>query len=221
MINLIYITTNLINGKQYVGKHTTELLEDGYLGSGEILNKAINKYGRNYFKRETIEICQTPEELDYKEIYWIKEKNTLAPNGYNVTKGGTGGDTFTNNPNKEQTRNRRSNGVKKYWDNLSEEDKEKRINLIRGKKRSNESKKKYSKAKKGIKKSPEHLENLSKSLKKVKKGKRTYNQKSVLMYDLEMNLIKEFESIQQAGRETGYNPYAICKICKGQKEIVP
>lgn len=52
------------------------------------LKNAINKYGKNNFKIEVIEECFSLEELDLKESYFIKELNTLAPNGYNLTTGG-------------------------------------------------------------------------------------------------------------------------------------
>ena len=98
--------------------------------------------------------------------------------------------------------------------------KEERINKIKGKKRSEESKKRYSKAKKGYKMSDSHKENMSKALKKAKAGKPTYNQRAIIMYDLEMNALNEFISIQDAARKTGHNAWTICKICKGQKENV-
>jgi hypothetical protein len=50
----LYKTTNLINGKIYVGLHVTENQHDSYLGSGEQLEAAFEKYGRNNFKREYI-----------------------------------------------------------------------------------------------------------------------------------------------------------------------
>lgn len=214
----IYCTTNSINGKQYVGKHLTNDLNDSYLGSGLILEKAVAKNGLKNFNKEILEHCSTIEELNLKEKYWIKKLNShVSLGGYNLTWGGDGGDTFTHSPNKELTRERRRESIKKYWDNISEEDKEKRISKIRGKKRSEESKARYSKAKKGIPKTKEHLENLSKSLKKVKAGKPTYNQKAVDMYDLDMNFLEDFVSIQDASRKTGHNAFTICKICKGQK----
>jgi len=216
MIKLIYITTNLVNGKQYVGKHVAEIIKDEYLGSGQILNKAINKYGRKCFKRELLEICESKKDLNKKEVFWIKEKNTLHPNGYNLTKGGTGGDTFSDNPNKERTRLNRSKSIKKYWDNLSKEDKEKRVSKIRGKKRSDESKKRYSKAKKGIKKTSEHLKNLSKSLKKAKKGKTTYNQKSIDVFNINGKLINTFPSIAETARQLKENNWEIVNMCKGR-----
>jgi len=216
MIRQIYITTNLLNGKQYVGKHTAKTLKDEYLGSGEILNKSINKNGKESFKRELLETCKSNKELNEKEIFWIKEKNTLHPNGYNLTKGGTGGDTFSDNPNKERTRLNRSIAIKKYWDNLSEEDKEKRIEKIRGKKRSDESKKRYSEAKKGYKMSQSHKENMIKSVTKAKKGKATYNQKSIDVFDINGKLLNTFPSIAETSRQMKENNWEICNMCKGR-----
>jgi group I intron endonuclease len=100
---VIYRTTNLINGKFYVGKDTRNL--NCYLGSGELLKKAIKKYGKNNFVKEILEICDNLTELEEREKYWIKKLDSINQ-GYNLTEGGTGGDTFNNNPNKEIIRNK-------------------------------------------------------------------------------------------------------------------
>lgn len=92
MLHFVYITTNLINGKQYVGDHSTNNLEkDKYLGSGKTTLKfAIKKYGNINFKREILEFFPTRKEaFDAQEKYIIKY-NTLTPNGYNISpKGGS------------------------------------------------------------------------------------------------------------------------------------
>lgn len=84
---IIYKTTNLINNKSYVGqsKHDND---EKYLGSGPLLKKAINKYGKENFIKETIDRCLSKEELDEKETFYIKLYNTLVPNGYNISIGG-------------------------------------------------------------------------------------------------------------------------------------
>jgi len=82
---IIYKTTNLINGKSYVGQQSTDIKT--YLGSGKILEFAIKKYGVENFKKEIIEECLTREELNKREIYWIKKLNPE----YNLHEGGYGG----------------------------------------------------------------------------------------------------------------------------------
>ena len=83
-MNFVYITTNLINKKQYVGSHNGEP-NDNYLGSGKIINKAINKYERKNFKRKILKITETRKEAFDLEKPYIKKFNSLLPNGYNIS----------------------------------------------------------------------------------------------------------------------------------------
>ena len=93
MYMIIYKTTNLINNKFYIGKDAKN--KKSYLGSGKVLKQAIQKYGKENFKKEILEYCTDLEHLDEREIYWIDKYNALEE-GYNLTEGGTGGDTRTN-----------------------------------------------------------------------------------------------------------------------------
>ena len=87
--NYVYITINLINGKQYVGEHSTNNIDDNYLGSGQNLRKSIRKYGRKNFNKKILEHFDTKEEaFDNQETY-INKYDTCSPNGYNISpKGG-------------------------------------------------------------------------------------------------------------------------------------
>jgi group I intron endonuclease len=116
---IIYKTTNLINGKIYVGQRKTDDLNDGYIGDGilsqiyakyhYLFHRAVRKYGYENFKREIIEYCFYEEQLSSREIYWIKKLNAhWTCGGYNMTWGGDGGDYFTDHPRKEEIRKRMS-----------------------------------------------------------------------------------------------------------------
>jgi len=111
-MGLIYKTTNLVNGKIYVGKDMKN--RSHYLGSGLILKQAIKKYGKENFKKEVIEDCGDDKEfLSVREIFWIRElRSNRQGLGYNLTEGGTGGDTFTTNPNKILINIKRSKSLK-------------------------------------------------------------------------------------------------------------
>lgn len=88
----IYLTTNLINNKKYIGQHFGEL-EDSYFGSGILIMKAINKYGKENFKKEILSICKNRQEADQQEKDYILKFNAIEDeNFYNLQEGGTGGD---------------------------------------------------------------------------------------------------------------------------------
>lgn len=87
MTNFVYISTNLISGKQYVGSHNGS--KKIYFGSGLLIKKALKKYGIESFKREILEECDDIKEARLLEEKYINKFNTLEPNGYNISpKGG-------------------------------------------------------------------------------------------------------------------------------------
>lgn len=96
---IIYKTTNIVNGKIYIGKdkYNSPL----YLGSGELLKLAIEKYGRNNFVKEVIEECDS-KDVDNREKFWIEYYSArIRGVGYNIAAGGGGGDTISEHPDKE------------------------------------------------------------------------------------------------------------------------
>lgn len=93
MFYIIYRTTNIINGKYYIGKHQTKNLNDGYMGSGKILKYAIKKYGLENFHREILFICKDEHHMN------ILEKILVVPDvelNYNLCSGGKGGFSYIN-----------------------------------------------------------------------------------------------------------------------------
>ena len=95
---LIYKTTNLVNGKYYVGKHKTKNRDDDYLGSGKLLRAAIAKYGRENFIREIILECSSEEEMN------LAERILVVPDievNYNLCPGAQGGFGYLNDGSDE------------------------------------------------------------------------------------------------------------------------
>ena len=89
---VIYLITNLLNGMKYVGQTTRTVEERFYEHKREnfYLGKAIRKYGEENFNIEVIEECETFEQLNEREIFWISYLKCKQPNGYNLTDGGKG-----------------------------------------------------------------------------------------------------------------------------------
>lgn len=104
MTHFVYRTTNLLNGKQYIGKHSTDDINDGYLGSGVALRRAINKYGADNFKREIIkEFANSDEALAYEQEL-VNEAVVNDPNFYNMKLGGKGGNIIFTDAVKQKMR---------------------------------------------------------------------------------------------------------------------
>ena len=102
MYGYIYITTNIINNKKYIGKHKSLEFDENYKGSGIRLNQAINKYGINNFTTIILEQCFSEEELNEKEIYWINYYDAVNDrNYYNIAEGGQGGNTYAGRTEEE------------------------------------------------------------------------------------------------------------------------
>lgn len=90
MIGYIYKTTNLKNGKIYIGQHlATKFEPEKYIGSGHLLLPAIKYYGKQNFRCELLASCDTIEDLNNLEKYYIKKYNSQDRSiGYNIADGG-------------------------------------------------------------------------------------------------------------------------------------
>ena len=87
----IYQITNTVNGKIYVGCHKTSDLNDGYMGSGVMIKKAFNKYGKENFVKEYLHIFGNTEDMLEMESTIVNKEFVDNSNTYNLVEGGKGG----------------------------------------------------------------------------------------------------------------------------------
>ena len=98
---IIYMTVNLINKKIYIGQDSMNRSE--YLGSGLLISNAIKRYGSQNFHKIILEHCSSKDELDEREKFWINKLNSNKKGvGYNIARGGEGGDVLTNHPRRKE-----------------------------------------------------------------------------------------------------------------------
>jgi group I intron endonuclease len=111
---IVYFFINKTNGKIYIGQTTNfEQRVKNHIQQGNkhnpksIFHKALKKYDilKDFIHIKIV--CSGSENSHELEKYYIKEFNTIHPNGYNMTSGGTGGDTFSfrNREEQEKTKN--------------------------------------------------------------------------------------------------------------------
>lgn len=151
-----YITTNIINNKKYVGDHSTNDVDDGYLGSGLYLKKAIKKYSKENFKKEIVSFHKTKKDAFNEQEKLITEHNSIRPNGYNISP--TGGHNVKNcfseetikklrigssKPKTKEHKEKIGLGVKRHIELNGQS------SAMLGKKHTNETKEKQSKSHKG------------------------------------------------------------------------
>jgi len=164
---IVYKTTNLINNKIYIGQD--KINDPNYLGSGDLIKRAIKKYGKENFLKEVLCVCDTLDELNDRERFYIHEySSTDKKIGYNIAVGGTNG-VMLNRKHSEETK------LKMRMSALGKKKSEthcKNISLSKkGKKMSNEEKRKRSECcpLKGIKKEPLSVE-IKQKISASKKG---------------------------------------------------
>lgn len=204
---IIYEATNRINGKKYIGQTKNTLINRKYQhlktarnGNYHYRSKfynAIKKHGENNFIWKGIDRGYSKDELNKKEIYYINELNTIE-NGYNIVKGGNGGDIwseFSEKKKKEIIEKRKRTlsepeNAKKFSEAISKAMKgnEKLIKSLTGRKLSEKHRRSISDgirhalldenkrkniSHKGVKRDPfskEHKKHLSNALKNKKKS---------------------------------------------------
>lgn len=190
----LYKTTNLVNSKVYVGVHSTDKLDDGYIGLGVSyqccavgswpFHRAVKKYGYENFRREILEFFDSVEDALVREREVVNEVWVMNPSTYNVALGGKINNTFgLSEEEKRVYREKLSKALKgrskpprseEHKKRLSEahkklnqdpEFRKRRSEVMKGHKHTDETKEKISKAGKGRVVSLETRERQSESLK--------------------------------------------------------
>lgn len=191
----IYVITNLLNGKKYVGQTIVSIGRrwsahcNGSDGKSRnwlsLIHRAIQKYGKASFSIEAVQECSNIEELNRAEKEWIAKVGSQVPHGYNILSGGD------NHKWSDEARARAS-----YINKHRSPEWQK--NMKEGmKKRGQEWKDKLSKARVGKKATPEQLEGLKVGRRFGRDGlKGERNPRSKITVEI----VKEIRSCYATGR---------------------
>ena len=91
MFYYLYEIRNNLNDKIYVGVHKTKDINDGYMGSGTVINAAIKKHGIVNFSKVILEVFDTPEAMYAREKEVVNDNFLMREDVYNLRRGGIGG----------------------------------------------------------------------------------------------------------------------------------
>ena len=244
---IIYKITNKINGKVYIGQTIHSLQhrwrEHCYSSSGCLgIRSAIEKYGKENFIVEQIDVACDRDELDLKEQYWIEFYNCISPNGYNLKSGGK--HTILS----EESRKKLSEKLKgkNVGKKRTEEWKQHLRELNTGRKHTEESRKKMSEAQSGEKHhmfGKHHSEESRRKMSESRRGGKNHNfgkkislesrkkmsESKKGMYALEKHPKAKavvcvetgqiYPCIVIASNETGINKSCISGVCRGKHKI--
>ena len=204
---VVYLVTNKINNKKYIGKDTNNRLN--YLGSGTYIKQAIQKYGKHNFEKIILEHCTSKEELILKEEYWLKKFNAENnPEFYNKTNKSFGNSGQTDEGKKKISISR------KGWKPTEEQ----RFKMSESRKGhpmyTEEWKQKISQSNTGKKRS----ESWKKQQSEKTKGN-TNRRKKVMQYNMNQEFIKEWDCALEAAKSLGKKQGAgIVEVCNGKRK---
>jgi group I intron endonuclease len=128
--HLVYKVVNTINGKFYIGIHSTNDIYDGYMGSGNAICDAVKKYGVENFKKEILNICDTRDDALLIEKQLVTEDLVKSDICYNLKTGGSSGFVYSDEWIKQV-----SDRAKKNHTNTINSDKAKEKRAIANRKR--------------------------------------------------------------------------------------
>lgn len=140
--NFVYKTTNNLNGDYYYGVHSTNNLDDGYMGSGVRINRSINKYGKENFTREIVQFFSNVKCAFSLEMAIVTPELIEDPHCLNLATGGFGGYVPGHNHSEETKQKMR------HSHNMSDNNRQKLSDIAKqnkGRKHSEETKQKISK----------------------------------------------------------------------------
>lgn len=159
MNHYVYLITNNINNKKYIGKRSCHcpIELDNYMGSGTLLHRAFDKYGIENFSKHILVICESEEQALEEEKKAIELVNaTKNPMYYNIADGGHGGNTLAGYTEEQMEEFRRKISENRKGQNHSEETKKKmreskkgELAPLYGKNHSEETRRKISESMKG------------------------------------------------------------------------
>lgn len=244
LYGFIYVTTNLINGKMYVGQKKVSKKDSHwktYLGSGTALKNSIKKYGKENFDRKIIDIAFNKNELNWLEYFYTKRFDCVDRDiWYNIIYGGKGGGgmkgkKFTEEHKKKLSESKKGDKNPNYGKKYTEEELEKLSKRMSGennpmygktldlspnygRKHTEETKQKMREAALGEKNHNYGKPVSEKQKEKYKKYLELHgnpNNKQVLQYSLDGDFIKKYDSAKQAYEETHINHSHICGCCRG------
>ncbi len=252
-MGVIYKITNKLNGKMYIGETTRDNPNERWMQhKRHVLNEqfgcralynAMTKHGIENFEFKIMFFCFN-EDVEHYEIQMIEKFNTIAPNGYNILKGGKGGG-FIGKKHSEETKEKLREHFKKKYEDVKEREKTsilvkeglKNINISERVLKSEKWRKAVAekrvgggcknngvipdetreKIKLGITKYYEDNREIRYSPENINKLREKFGKtlgKSVSQYDVDNKLINTFISIAEAARETNTTEATISNSLK-------
>jgi hypothetical protein len=172
--------------------HSTDNLEDGYLGSGRRLGYSIRKYGKENHIREILEYLDSREELIKKETKIVNLNEIAKKECMNMATGGHGGFYHIDISEINKKRWQDPNQKEKLLENArinAKKGREKFKELIKNKEFKKKFSRKISESRKGIKSKPlseEHKQKIGNANSILKKGKGNPMHGKVWIYNIEL-----------------------------------
>ena len=164
----LYEVTNLVNRKTYIGQHITDNLEDGYLGSGQALKRAIKKYGKKNFKKEILLFARNQQALNILEMMAVTPEHCERRDNYNLREGGGSKGRLCSETKKRISAAKSGPKNHNYGKKFSVETRTKMSRAKRGRVVTLEARMKQSQKMRGRKLTEEHRAKMSRSSKRLK-----------------------------------------------------